>query len=203
VFPLYAVVIGLAIGTMLGGRISGLGRLRFRWAGLAVAGLLVQVALFAEPVAARIGGLGSPIYVASSVAVLVALLRNLDITGLRVVAVGAVSNLTAIVANGGSMPASPDALRALGKSVGETYSNSTAAVDPILPGLTDIYAMPAWLPFANVFSIGDVLIGVGIVITVVVAMRREGGAWWNRPHGHPAPVPMGHGTGAEPPIRSG
>ena len=202
-FPLYALIIGLALGALLGGRISNLGRLELRWAPLAVAGLLTQVVLFAEPVAARVGSLGSPIYVASSAAVLVVLLRNLEIAGLRVVAVGAVSNLVAIVANGGSMPASAEALEALGKSVGEGYSNSVEAVRPVLPGLTDIYALPPWLPFANVFSIGDLLIGVGTVIAVSHGMRGEGGAWRNRPHGPPTPVPMAHGTGAEPPIRSG
>jgi Family of unknown function (DUF5317) len=202
VFPLYAVVIGLALGFLLGGRISNLGRLELRWAPLAVAGLVAQVVLFAEPIAVRIGDLGSPFYVASSVAVLVVLLRNLSIPGLKVVAVGAVSNLVAIVANGGSMPASADALNALGKSVGAAYSNSVEAADPVLPGLTDIYALPGWLPFANVFSIGDVLIGAGIALTLTLAMRGAGGAPRKRPHGHAAPVPMAHGTAADPPIRS-
>lgn len=201
-FPLYAVVLGLALGSLLGGRISNLGRLDFHWAPLAVVGLLVQVVLFAEPVAARVGGLGSPIYVASSALVLVVLLRNRQIAGLKVVAVGAVSNLVAIVANGGAMPASPEALAALGKSVGDAYSNSVEAVDPVLPGLTDIYALPAWLPFANVFSIGDVFIGVGVAIALCLAMQGEGGALRHRPHGHPGPVPMAHGPGAEPPIES-
>ena len=202
-FPLYAVLLGLIVGLASGGSIANLGRLQFRWAGLALAGLLSQLILFAEPVAARVGGAGPPIYVASSVLVLVALLRNLDITGLRLTAVGAISNLAAIVANGGSMPASPDALAALGKSVGEAYSNSVAAADPVLPGLTDVYALPRWLPFANVFSIGDALIGAGIAVAVVAGMRaRRAGARAHPNHGHPVVVPMAHGSGAEPPIGS-
>lgn len=201
-FPLYAVVVGIALGFVLGGRISNLGRLNLRWAPLAMIGLFVQLALFADPVASRIGSFGPPIYVASSALVLAALIRNLEIAGLKVVAVGAISNLVAIIANGGSMPASLNALAALGKSVGGGYSNSVEAVDPALVGLTDIYALPAWLPFANVFSIGDLLIGIGIAVTVCLAMRDEDGAYGNRPHGHAGPVPMAHGTGAEPPIRS-
>jgi Family of unknown function (DUF5317) len=203
VFPLYAVLIGLVVGIATGGNVANLGRLQFRWAGLALAGLLVQLILFAEPVAARVGGAGPPIYVASSGMVLVALLGNLQITGLRLMAVGAISNLVAIVANGGSMPASPDALAALGKSVGEAYSNSVAAADPVLAGLTDVYALPGWLPFANVFSIGDALIGVGIAVAIVAGMRAEGaGAQRHLNHGHPVVVPMAHGSGAEPPIGS-
>ena len=38
--------------------------------------------------------------------------------------------------------------------------------------LTDIFALPTWLPFTNVFSIGDILIALGIAIAVATAMRR-------------------------------
>jgi hypothetical protein len=41
-----------------------------------------------------------------------------------------------------------------------------------LEPLTDVFALPAWLPFANVFSAGDVLIAVGVVIVIVGGMRR-------------------------------
>jgi hypothetical protein len=202
VFPLYAIAVGIGLGFVLGGRVGGIGQLSLRWAPLAVIGLVVQVVLFAEPVAARVGSAGAPIYVASSALVLVAVLGNLHVHGLKVVAVGAISNLSAIVANGGSMPASPDALAALGKTVGEGYSNSVAASASALEGLTDVYALPGWLPFANVFSVGDLLIGAGIAIALCQAMRRAGGADGNRPRGHPASVPMAHGPGAEPPIGS-
>jgi hypothetical protein len=43
--------------------------------------------------------------------------------------------------------------------------------DPALRPLTDIFALPAWLPFANVFSIGDVLIGLGVVVVIALGMR--------------------------------
>ncbi|MGH2358627.1 MAG: DUF5317 family protein [Candidatus Limnocylindria bacterium] len=171
-FILYAVPIGVLLGLVLGGRPSGLATLEFRWPLLAVAGLLVQLALFLGPVTEVIGQAGPAIYVASSAAVLVALLRNLHIPGLLVVAAGAVANLAAIVANGGYMPASPSALAALGKWVGSSYSNSTVRADPALEPLTDVFAMPAGVPFANVFSIGDVLIGAGIALAIGLAMRR-------------------------------
>jgi multisubunit Na+/H+ antiporter MnhE subunit len=43
---------------------------------------------------------------------------------------------------------------------------------PALAPLTDIFALPTWLPGANVFSIGDVLIGLGIALVIVLAMHR-------------------------------
>jgi hypothetical protein len=82
-----------------------------------------------------------------------------------------VSNLAAIIANGGWMPASPEALAALGMSPKAGYSNSSVVADPALPWLTDIFALPPWMPMANVFSIGDVLIGLGVIVVITVAMR--------------------------------
>jgi hypothetical protein len=104
--------------------------------------------------------------------VLAAVLANLRVPGLALVALGAGLNLAAILANGGSMPASADALRSLGKPV-EDATNSVVVADPALAVLTDIFAMPSWMPFANVFSLGDVLIGVGIAVAIVFGMRRQ------------------------------
>ena len=73
------------------------------------------------------------------------------------------------------MPARPDALASLGRSVGTAYSNSAVRAEPVLAPLTDIFAMPRGLPFANVFSIGDVLIGAGVVVVIVAAMLARGG----------------------------
>jgi hypothetical protein len=168
---LYAVVLGIAAGLALRGRIDGLTAVRFPWAPLALLAMAVQVALFSGPVTAAIGDAGAPIYVASSAAVLLVVLRNGALPGLPVVALGAASNLAAIVANGGWMPASPSALADIGASIGNGYSNSREFAAPALQPLTDIFAMPRWLPAANVFSIGDVLIGVGVAMAIVIAMR--------------------------------
>jgi hypothetical protein len=173
-FLLYAILAGLILGLLLGGRLTGLTELRFRWSGVMLAGLLVQVVLFSDAVAERIGALGPPVYVGSTAAVLIAVARNLSITGLPIVVAGALSNLAAIVANGGFMPASPGALASLGITPGAIYSNSAVIPDPALWALTDIFALPRWVPFANVFSIGDVLIGVGVAVAIVMAMRNAG-----------------------------
>jgi len=169
-FILYAIPLGIIAGYLLGGRLERLGTIRFRWAPLALLGLAVQVALFTEPLASSVGEAGPPIYVASTALVLVAVLRNLDIPGVAIVALGAAANLLAIVANGGFMPADPDALASIG-GIAPGYSNSSVVADPALEPLTDIFAIPAWVPFANVFSVGDVLIGIGVALTIAIGMR--------------------------------
>ncbi|HTK45649.1 MAG TPA: DUF5317 domain-containing protein [Patescibacteria group bacterium] len=171
-FILYALVVGFVLGLLLGGRPSGLANLQFRWPWLIIGGLLVQVVLFSDQVARVVGELGPWIYVGSTGLVFLGVLRNIDISGMKVVALGAASNLAAIVANGGYMPASRGALEALGKTDPTTYSNSATLQHPALEPLTDIFALPAWLPFANIFSVGDVLIALGVVVVIVAAMRR-------------------------------
>jgi hypothetical protein len=171
-FILYAVPIGLVLGLLLGGRPAGLAAIRFRFGWVMVAGLFVQVVLFSPAVSDIVGELGPPIYILSTAVVIASVLLNLRITGMALVAVGAISNLLAIVLNGGFMPADAGAMAALGKTAPTTYSNSAILAEPVLKPLTDIFALPTWVPFANIFSVGDVLIAVGVVVVIVAAMRR-------------------------------
>jgi hypothetical protein len=172
VFILYAIPVGLVAGWLLGGRLEGLADIRFRLAPLAIAALLVQVALFSPLADGLTAEAGRAIYVASTAVVLLVVVANLHLTGVFLVVVGAASNLAAIVANGGVMPASPAALAAVGAGIG-THTNSAVLARPALEPLTDIFATPSWIPFANVFSIGDVLIGVGVAVAIAGAMRRS------------------------------
>lgn len=169
-FILYAIPIGIVIGYLLGGRLERLATLRLRWAPLALMGLAVQIAIFSDPIGPMVGDAAPAVYVASTAAVLAAVLRNLDIRGIALIAVGASGNLAAILANGGYMPADPAALMSVG-GPGPGQSNSILVAEPALRPLTDLFALPAWMPFANVFSIGDVLIGIGIAATTALAMR--------------------------------
>ena len=173
---LLAIPVGIAVGLLAGGTFEGLSGIRFRWAALAVGGLLVQVVLFTPTGDRLAGSLAPAIFVGSTLAVFAAVLRNIRLTGMAIVALGSLSNLAAITANGGAMPADPAALAAAGLDDAGSHTNSVVVPDPALQPLTDIFAIPAGVPFANVFSVGDVLIGVGIVLVVAAAMRRAPGS---------------------------
>lgn len=172
-FIVYAVAIGLIAGFALGGRLDGLATLRFRWPSLALAGLALQIVLFSGAVDDALGGVGPALYVSSTALVLVAVMRNLSIPGLPLVALGATANLAAIVANGGYMPADPAAHALAGFEEHTGFSNSVVTDSPALRPLTDIFAIPAGIPLANVFSIGDLLIAAGIALAIAVSMRRS------------------------------
>ena len=169
-FILYAIPIGLAAGWLLGGRLDHLAAVRVRLGPLALAALVVQVALFAPLAAALPEAIARAIYVASTAAVVVVVLANVRLAGVPFVALGAGANLAAILANGGAMPADPGALATAGISL-DGPSNSIGTAEPALRPLTDIFAIPSAVPLANVFSVGDVLIGLGLAIAISAAMR--------------------------------
>lgn len=172
---LYSIVAGLAIGRLAGGRVRNLERIDFAWWQLALIGLLVQLVLFAGPVAERVGPEGPFIYVASTLMVMAALLRNVALPGVAVIAVGAILNLVAVIANGGAMPSAPEAWLTLNGVAALPVSHFSNSVligpETLFPFLGDVFVWPRPLPLANVFSIGDAIIAVGAVLFLVVAMR--------------------------------
>ena len=176
---LYSIALGVLIGRLAGGRLRNLERVHFVWWKLALAGFAVQLVLFAGPVAERIGSLGAPIYVVSTLAVMAALLRNLRYPGLIVVAIGAALNLIPVLANGGAMPSAPEAWRVLTgvAALPVTHFSNSVLIGPetLFPFLGDIFVWPRPLPLANVFSVGDAIIAVGAIIFLIVAMREPAG----------------------------
>ncbi|HVM30844.1 MAG TPA: DUF5317 domain-containing protein [Candidatus Limnocylindrales bacterium] len=172
---LYAIPIGLLIGLAAGGRLGLLGQVRIRWWPLAIGGLLFQLVLFSRPVASVVGEAGPALYVGSTLVVLVALLANLGQPGFRLIFAGALLNMLVVGLNGGQMPASPEALQAVFGTPNvpvDHFSNSVVAgPGTALAFLGDIFVLPPPFPAANVFSIGDVLIGAGGVWFIVRTMR--------------------------------
>ena len=95
------------------------------------------------------------------------LLLNRHVRGFAWIAAGAVLNLLPIAANGGVMPASASALRLAGLSGhGSAFTNSTAVAHARLAFLGDVFAVPRGLPLANVFSIGDVVLVIGVAVVL-------------------------------------
>ena len=131
-FILYGVVVGLVAGFLLGGRLAGLATVRFRLGWLAIVALAIQVVLFSSLADGLAADVRRAIYVASTA--LVGRRRPgqppPDGRAARSPS-GRRSNLAAIVANGGSMPADPAALAALGMTAeGNTNSVVVAAARP-------------------------------------------------------------------------
>lgn len=180
---LFAIVLGVGVGLVLGGRPQHLVRLRFRWPALIFLALGLQLAIFTD--AARIPlALIPGLYLMSSLLAMAWVIRNLSIAGFPCLAVGALSNVLAIAANGGRMPVDRGLLaRAQGDRYVQAVALGRARTHSVLAGphtnllwLTDRFLLPLPGPFATVVSPGDLLIGLGVIWFVAAAMRAPGSA---------------------------
>lgn len=169
------LVIGLvAIGIALarGGDLRRWADLALRWRGLIILGFLVQAVIFSNlwQTQDSLAPLTPYAYILSMLLPLVALTRNFHLPGIRLVTLWLCLNLLAIAANGGYMPASPDALALAGYArytPGEIRNNSIVmGPDTRLVLLCDIFAVPKGLPLPNVFSIGDMFLALGAVYLI-------------------------------------
>lgn len=172
-FLLPCIALGLLFALVLGGRPSRLAAVRFRLAPLVVVALGVQVVLFSRLGDALPDGAVAPVHVGTYGLLLVFAAANVRIRPLALVFAGLLLNTTVIAANGGAMPASRAALEAFG--IRGDYANVTSERHR-LDFLGDVFVVPTQLPLANVFSIGDILIGLGAIAFIVLVSTQDGGA---------------------------
>lgn len=153
---------GFVLAPLLGGRWSRLAKLRLRALWLFYVAIGMQLVAF--PVKAlpwrTPDRIGVVLWLVSYGVFALAVAVNFRIPGIPLIAAGLVSNLLAITTNGGHMPALPSALRAAGMHFTQSR-NSAEMASPHLAWLVDRWAAPSWVPWANVFSVGDVLIMAG------------------------------------------
>jgi hypothetical protein len=167
----------LATVPLARGRLAALADVRFTAPWLAVAAIAVQVlAISIVPQGADWPHHAA--HVASYGLVAGFVWANRRLPYLWLAAIGGGLNLMAIVANGGVMPADPDALAAAGveQKAGE-FANSTAIAHPHLRFLGDVFAVPSSWPVSNVFSVGDVV----LVIAAFLALHSVCGSRLARP----------------------
>lgn len=142
---------------------------RWRWPLLIWAALAVQVVIIEIPLP---HGLAPIVHVTTYVIALGFLWMNRHVPGALLVGAGAASNGVTIALNSGVLPASRAATAAAGIDPHLAFANTAVVTHPVLPWLGDIFAWPAPLPLANTFSIGDILIVLGVVIATWTGTRR-------------------------------
>ncbi len=207
-----ACVVALLSPLLRGRSLAPLARVDLRGIWLVWMALVVQIVVTAAAVPegpAAVLHLGTYLLAAAFVVL------NWRIPGVPIVAVGGLLNGVTIALNGGTLPASASALRRAGFDPDEEGFVNSGVVDaPVLPWLGDVFAWPEPLPFANVFSVGDIVVVLGVAYgahrlstprrarSATTAQppqevpadglegRREGASEW---HGSPAPGQRGTG----------
>lgn len=170
---LTALIAGVTAGYVAGGRLRNLERLSLRRSWLVLAALALQVAAFSPLEAALPSPSPVVLHIVSYVLLTWFAVLNRRRLGVAIAGLGLVLNFIVIVANGGFMPADRAALELAGASYGGETANNSAVIGTgtHLAFLGDIFAVPSWVPAANVFSVGDVLIVVGVAVLLAAAMR--------------------------------
>jgi hypothetical protein len=170
-------VLALALGKLLGGSFANLGSTRIRGTWLAFVAIALQLAAFPSQLLPwnTPAGAAKGLWLVSYAFLVAMLVWNRRLPGVVVIAAGVGCNLFAILANGGLMPVRQSALAAAGRHY-RIHDNSILLAHPHAALLIDRWAVPSWLPLGNVFSVGDVLIALGTLVTIVLAMRATAGA---------------------------
>jgi len=156
--------VGFVLAPILGGRWSRIGTLRVRIVWLFYVAIVLQLVAFPVKVLPwhTSDRIGVVLWLISYGLFSAGVAANVRIPGIPFIAAGLVSNLVAILSNGGHMPALPSALRAAGMHFTTGHNRNSAVLpSPHVAWLVDRWAAPPWVPWANVFSVGDVLIALG------------------------------------------
>lgn len=171
-FLLPCLALGIALAIALGGNISRVLAVRFRATVLVPAALGIQIAVFSPFGERFLATTGAHLHLLSYALLIIFALLNIRLQGLWPVFAGTSLNAVAIAANGGAMPLSSNAAAAAGLEPGWNISDQ---VDRLW-FLGDVFALPARLPLANVFSVGDLLIGLGMAGFIIYASLGSGRA---------------------------
>ncbi len=151
-------------------------KIRLGW--LIVLAVLLQRMPFVLSAPSSFVELKKALLVLSYMLLLWALSRNLRLWSMRILALGTVLNFAAIVANGGLMPVSPEArlqagMTAIGQSgFGKVLPEGTGVLLPV--DQTNLWFLSDTIPISfvgGVFSPGDVVIGLGLLVFFTEAAR--------------------------------
>ena len=165
----FAIVLGLVFGLVTGGNLTNLARLKFRWPWVIVAVIVVRGAVLLTPLNGIAGA--QYLYVVALAAIIAWTVWHFDrVRGIWLIAVGAASNLLVILFNGARMPVAPEL-------AGSLIQRGNLGQYTVMSSATHLNLLGDWIklgPLPEAYSIGDVLIAIGLAIVVFLAVRNPG-----------------------------
>jgi len=171
---------GLLLAAVAGADLRRLADVQLKAGWLIGLAFVLQLSVFAIPWTTHLfAGAAVGIHLASYGLLIVFAAANLREPGFVLAALGLASNALVIFLNHGRMPVALSVWRSTGKAAaditrtGHYNNNVLASAHTHLGFLGDVMPLPAAVPFANAFSIGDVLLLLGATLFVY---RRCAGA---------------------------
>src|ERR1700730_6073425 len=166
---LVTLALGLVAGTLTGGKLGNVAKLRFRWPWLVIAALIVREVTALSGLS-RIDGVQYA-YVAALVALIAWTVWHIHrVRGAWIVATGAALNLIVVVSNGAGMPVAPELAGSLLQR-GHAGQYVVMAPGTNLNWLADWIGVPG--PLGGAYSPGDVVVALGIGIVAFFATRQR------------------------------
>lgn len=164
-----AVVAAVAVALLRGGKLKYLGDIKIK--GMALVWLALVLRVLVNVLAAR-GLAAAPwLQVAAYGLLMPVIWRNASLPGIKIFGIGTLLNFVVIAANGGAMP-----VRAVaGMTVQPAGTHTLLTSLTRLWFLADIFSIrPIWRFPGLIFSVGDIVIVMGIFVFVqAVCVRRE------------------------------
>jgi hypothetical protein len=182
-----AVILGLVASLIRhrGQTASQIASIPLHWIWLALLALALQVPLLLAPSGrTRPLAIQQSLFLLSQLLLLAFVWQNRRLTGIQILGLGVLCNILVIAANDGFMPVTPETLVRInpGSTLGDWglgyhYGGSK---DIILPRertdlwlLSDILVLPSPFPWPTAFSLGDILIAVGVVVLLQGPAKRS------------------------------
>ena len=165
IFFVATIALAIIVVVVTKGSVERLGRLRFRMLWLLFLGLAIQIVLeVVDFPKDRIEDVGFAILLLSYACILAFCLLNRSVRGMTIIAIGVALNVLVIALNQG-MPTKDDVRKRAGREVHvpieQTVKHRPQEDDDLLAFLGDVITAPG---FPNQqFSIGDIVMGLGIV----------------------------------------
>jgi Family of unknown function (DUF5317) len=162
-----AILIGLVFGLLTGGRLENVARLRFRWPWVLVAAVVVREVILLTPLG-RFDG-ARFVYVAALIVILAWTVDHWPrVRGVWLVSAGIALNLVVIIVNGERMPVARELAGSLLRNGG------TVGQYTVMGDTTRLNLLADWIslrPSPEAYSVGDVLIALGLAIVIFSAAR--------------------------------
>jgi len=173
-----AVIVGLAASWARhrSRTASQIAAIPLRWAWLALLAVVLQIPLLRAPFApTEQVRLQQALFLVSHLLLLVFVWQNRRLLAVQILGVGVICNLLVTLVNGGFMPISPETLVQInpGSSAGQWtigyhYGRSKDVIllreGTRLWMLSDMLVLPPPFPWPTAFSLGDLLLSIGIVV---------------------------------------
>jgi len=181
---LLAVIVSIVIALLRGGRLATVVRVSVRWGALAVAALAIQAWFIYQAPSQKAPGTWSWqewLFLTSHLLLLAMIWANRNLPGVKLIGLGLLLNLAVMIANGGWMPVTPEAVVRAG------FAGLAPSLEPgmrlysskniVLPAeqtrlqfLSDIFVLARPFPVSSVFSPGDVVLAAGVWALIQSAM---------------------------------